>query len=164
MTVDINSIILHPEFPQKTWVIVEQPRNEPYRWSYDPIQGAFIRLPNKSLFYDRGFTKGVYGWIGGSGIPPGPHHDVILLTEQSPSCGDVLLGHICGVFLRQDDDHKFVAVDNELRQGMKTADLASLDETYYRELLQLYPRIGEGEGWYGAEVAFSYLRNKPLSD
>ena len=161
---DINSIILHPEFPKKVWVIVEQPRNEPYRMNYDPVKGTFTRLPNKSLFYERGFASGVYGWIGGSGIPPGPHHDVILLTEQSPSCGDVLLGHICGVFLRQDNDHKFAAVDNEIRQGMKTADLASLDEVYTRELLQLFPKIGKGEGWFGAEVAFSYLGNKPLSD
>jgi inorganic pyrophosphatase len=161
---DIHSIVLHPEFPQKVCVIVEQPHNEPHRWSYDPETGTFSRLPNKSLFYDRGFTSGVYGWIGGSGIPPGPHHDVILLTEQFPSCGDVLLGHICGVFLRQDNDHKFVAVDDDIRQGMETADLAFLDKAYYRELMQLYPRIDEGEGWYGAEVAFSYLYRKPLSN
>ena len=161
---NLNSIPLHPEFPQKVWVIIEQPRNEPYRWSYDPERGTFSRLSAKSLFYDRGFTRGVYGWIGGSGIPPASHHDVLLLTEQSPACGDVLLGHICGVFLRQDNDHKFVAVDDGIRQGMKTADLAFLHEVYYGELLQLYPRIGEGEGWFGADVAFSYLHKKPLSD
>ena len=164
MKMDINSIVLHPEFPQKVWMIVEQPRNEPYRWSYDPQRGTFSRLTSKSLFYDRGFTSGVYGWIGGSGIPPGPHHDILLLTRQFPSCGDILLGHICGVFLRQDNDHKFFAVDNEIKQDMKTADIASLDEAYYQELLRLYPIIGKGEGWYGAEVAFLHLRNKPVSD
>jgi len=158
---EINSIVLHPEFPQKTWVVVEQPKNESYRMSYDPINGTFSRRSYMSLSHERGFISGVYGWIGGSGIPPASHHDVLLLTRQSPSCGDILLGHICGVFLRQDDDHKFVAVDDEIRQSMKTADLASLDEAYYHELLRLYPRIGEGEGWFGAEVAYSYLLRKP---
>ena len=158
---DINSVVLHPEFPQKTWVIVEQPRNEPYRMAYDPIHGTFSRRSFKSIFYEKGFASGDYGWIGGSGIPPGSHHDVLLLTRQPASCGDILLGHICGVFLRQDDDHKFVAVDDEIRQSMKTADLASLEEACYHELLQLFPRIGEREGWFGAEVAYSYLRKKP---
>ncbi len=158
---DINSMTLHPEFPHKVWVIVEQPRNEPYRMSYDPIHETFSRRSYKSLAYERGFTSGVYGWIGGSGIPPASHHDVLLLTRQSPACGDILLGHICGVFLRQDHDHKFVAVDDEIRQSMKTMDLASLDKSYYHELLQLYPRIYEGEGWFGVEVAHSYLLKKP---
>lgn len=161
---DINSIVFHPEFPKKTWVIVEQPRNEPYRWSYDPESGTFSPLQNKSLFYERGFTRGVYGWIGGSGTPPAPHHDVILLTKQYPTFGDILVGHICGVFLRQDDDHKFVAVDDEIQQSMQAIDLASLDEAYTQEILRLFPRIGEGEGWFGTEVAFSYLLKKPLSD
>jgi hypothetical protein len=161
---DISSIALHPEFPQKVWVIVEQPRNEPYRMAYDPRSGRFSRLSYPSLFYERGFTHGVYGWVGGSGIPPAPHHDVMLMTDQFPSCGDVLVGHMCGVFLRQDNDHKFVAVDDEIRRGMKTADLAALPQIYAQELRRIYPRIGEGEGWYGAEVACSYLQRKPLSD
>ena len=160
---NFDSVRLHPEFPYKVWVIVEQPRNEPYRYSYDPVNGIFSRCPYKSLVYERGFS-GVYGWIGGSGVPPAPHHDVLLLTKQSPSCGDTLLGYICGVFLRQDNDHKFVAVDDEIRQSMKTVDLASLDETYYHELLKLYPRIEEGEVWYGVEVASSYLRKKPMHE
>jgi hypothetical protein len=71
------------------------------------------------------------------------------------------LGHICGVFLRQDNDHKFVAVDDDIRRSMKTADLMSLDEAYYDDLLRIFPKIDEGEGWYGAEVAYSYLLKKP---
>jgi hypothetical protein len=105
----------------KVWVIVEQRRNEHYRWPYDAKTGTFSRLPNKSLFYR-------------------------------------------GVFLRQDNDHKFVAVDEAIWRGMKTADISALDEVYYHELLQLYPLIGEGEGWFGAQVAFIYLHKKPMSD
>jgi inorganic pyrophosphatase len=160
---DLNSIDLHPEFPHKVWVIVEQPRNEPNRFSYDPVSQTFSRSSHKSLIYDRGFS-GVYGWIGGTGVPPAPHHDVLLFTNQFPAPGEILLGHICGVFLRQDNDHKFVAADDDIRRNMTTADLASLDKAFYDELLRLYPRVDEGEGWFGAEVAFSHLLKKPFHD
>lgn len=160
---DYKSIKLHPDFPRKVWVIIEQPRDEAYRFVYDPATETFSRSSKKSLIYTRGFG-GVYGWVSGTGIPPAPHHDVLLFTGQSPSCGDVLTGHICGVFLRKDNDHKFVAVDDEIRQGMKSADLEFLDEAHYNELIRLYPRIDEGEGWHGAEVAISHLLKKPLHD
>ena len=76
--------------------------------------------------------------------------------------GEILVGHICGVFLRRDNDHKFVAADDEIRRNMKTADLLSLDKVFYEELIRIYPRVGEGEGWFGAEVAFSHLINSSV--
>jgi hypothetical protein len=160
---DFNSIALHPEFPQKVWVIVEQPRNEIYRYYYDPVNKTFSRSSYKSLTYERGFS-GVYGWIGGSGVPPAPHHDALLFTRQFPSFGNILVGYICGVFLRQDNDHKFIAIDDEIRRNMTKADLPFLDKVFYDELLRLYPRVDEGEGWFGAEVAFSYLLKQPSHD
>jgi inorganic pyrophosphatase len=161
---NILSVGLHPEFPQKVWVIVEQPRNEPFRFTFDPERKAFIRTTKKSLLYERGFS-GVYGWIGGSGTPPQPHYDVMLLTKQNPHTGDILLGYICGVFFRRDDDHKFVAMDAELRRTVTTADLTALDKATYNELMRLYPDVCENEGWYGAEIAYSYLKNnKPTHD
>jgi hypothetical protein len=72
------------------------------------------------------------------------------------------LGYICGVFLRHDNDHKFVGVDDEIRLGMAKMDIESLNEIFYQQLLRTYPSVGEGEGWFGAEVAFTYLRKKPL--
>lgn len=160
---DFSSVTLHPEFPQKVWVIIEQPRKEPNRYSYDSVRKSFFRTSNTSLAYARGFS-GVYGWVGGSGIPPAPHHDVFLFTNRSPSFGDILEGHICGVFIRQDNDHKFIAVDDEIRSVMVTADLPSLRKNLYDEMLQLYPRIDEGEGWQNAEIAFSHLLKQPLHD
>ncbi|MBM3153238.1 MAG: hypothetical protein FJZ96_13715 [Chloroflexi bacterium] len=160
---DFSSVTLHPEFPQKVWVIVEQPRIEPDRFSYDPVNKSFYRTSYKSLIHARGFS-GVYGWIGGSGIPPNPHHDVMLFTNHMPSFGDILVGHICGVFIRHDNDHKFVAVDEEIRNSMATANLSSLRKNLYDELLRLYPRIDNGEGWNNAEVAFSHLLKQPLHD
>jgi len=159
----LNSIVLHPEFPQKAWVIVEQPRDEPYRLCYDPLSETFSPTAYRSLVHERGFS-GAYGWIGGCGTPPGAHFDVLLLTGQTPACGDILLGHVCGVFVRRDGDHKFVAVDDGIRQGMPAADLAALDEIRRQELLRLYPRVGEGEGWFGSKIAFSYLLKKPTHD
>ena len=161
---DINSISLHPQYPDKVWVIVEQPRDEPFRFRYDPISQTFSRTSHKTLGYERGVNLGVYGWIGGSGIPPEPHHDVILVTRQSPRVGSVLLGYICGVFLRHDNDNKFVAVDDAIGLGIAKVDIECLDEIFHQQLLQIYPRIGEGEGegWFGAQIAYTYLRKKPL--
>ena len=126
----INSIALHIEFPQKVWVIVKQPKNESHRFTYDPASQTFSRSSSKSLIYDRGFS-GVYSWIGGTGVPPAPHHDVLLFTTKFPASGQILLGHICGVFLRQENDHKFVAVDDEIRDDMTAANLSSLNKTSY---------------------------------
>ena len=161
---DVKTISLHPDFPEKVWVIIEQPRHEPYRFSYDPIQNVFSRTTYKSLFYVRGFS-GVYGWIGGTGTPPGLHYDVLLLTEQNPQPGNVLLGYLCGVFYRRDGDHKFVAMDADWRSKVAQADLTSLSKEAFDELMNLYPEVGENEGWYGAEEAFSHLKqNKPVHD
>ena len=161
---EIKNINIHPDFPKKVWVIVEQPRNEPYRFAYDPKSNHFTRTAYKSLIYERGFS-GAYGWIGGMGTPPEPHFDILLLTKQNPQLGEVLLSYICGVFFRSDGDHKFVAIDAEWKKIVSRANLASLDKSTYAELMRLYPRIGENEGWYDVEEAYSYLKqNKPTHD
>ena len=157
----IETLSLHPDFPEKSWVVVEQPRHELYRLVYDPASGTFTRTTLKSLVYERGFS-GAYGWLGGLGIPPEPHFDVLLITEKDPRPGDILEGCICGVFFRGDGDHKFVALDTDLRATVARADLEALDQKTYNELMRLYPRIGENEGWYGAETARSFLeKNQP---
>jgi hypothetical protein len=69
------------------------------------------------------------------------------VTRQSPPVGAVLLGYICGVFLMQDNDNKFVAVDDEIRLSMTKVDIESLDEVFYHGLLRLltFPRFcGQG--------------------
>lgn len=161
---DRKSISLHPEFPQKLWVVIEQPPGEPNRFAYDPVQDEFTRTSRKSLPYERGFS-GAYGWIGGTGTPPEPHFDVFLLTKQKPETGDILPGHLCGFFYRNDGDHKFIAVDSELAATLPQVDLAYLDSALYIELMQLYPQIGENEGWHGAQEAINFLKaNKPVQD
>ncbi len=161
---NLNSIGLHPDFPRQVWVVVEQPRNELYRIEYNPADQTFTRTRFKSLIYDRGFS-GVYGWIGGSGTPPGLHYDVLLLTRHNPGPGEIFLGYICGLSLRHDGHHKFLAMDTELRREVAMADLAALSASTHDELMRLYPAVHEGEGWLGAEVAFFHLQNlKPTHD
>jgi inorganic pyrophosphatase len=160
---DINSIVLHPDFPQKAWIVIEQIRNEPERLAYDPTSRSFKPSGYRSLLYERKFS-GAYGWIGGTGLPPQPHHDVLLLTMQSLVPGTVLLGYVCGVFLRLDGDNKFVAVDDAIASGMDHMDLDCLDEAWQQDLRKLYPRVVTGEGWFGAQTAFSELLKTPQHD
>ncbi len=155
----INTLNLHPDFPEKVWVVVEQPSQEPYRLKYDPVSGTFSRMTMLSLTYERGFS-GAYGWIGGSGTPPEPHFDILLITCQKPQPGDILEAYICGVFFRADNDHKFVALDSELRSSVARADLDGLDPETLAELKRLYPRVGENEGWFGARIGLFLFEGK----
>ena len=163
-TTNIQELKVHPDFPEKVWVVIEQPAREPYRFAYDPVSDTFIRKTIKSLLFERGFS-GAYGWIGGLGFPPNPHFDVLLITGKDPKAGDVLEGYICGAFFRADSDHKFVALDVDLRYRVYKPDLDSMDQETYEQLMRLYPRIGKNEGWFGAEVARDYLRqNQPTHE
>jgi hypothetical protein len=155
---------LHPEHPVKAWVVVEQPRGEPYRMKYDAASGEFVRTGQLTLGHVRGDGQSVYGWIGGTGIPPQPHFDVLLLTDQDPGLGDILAGVVCGMFQRADGDHKFVAVDEERAARMAQVDFFALREEEQAGLRALYPRVGANEGWFGAQTAREYLREKKAED
>jgi len=154
----INSLGLHPAFPERVWAVIEQRKGEPQRVAYDPVSQLFHLTETRSLLHVRGFS-GVYGWIGGTGIPPDPHFDVLMFTDLDPQPGAVLDGVICGVFFRGDGDHKFVAVDDRWVARMPRPDLSALPQDSYTELLRLYPRVDEtkGEGWFGADAAIEYL-------
>ncbi len=159
-----RNVVLHPEYPGKAWIVIEQPRGEPMRMRYEPLTGKFRRSSDYSLLHHRGFT-GAYGWIGGTGAPPNPHFDVMVLTREDLQPGDVMLGHICGVFIRGDGDHKFVAMDEAWRVRTGCSDFDALDAATQDELRRLYPEVGVGEGWFGAAFAQDYLRNnEPAHD
>jgi len=151
---------LHPDYPAQCWVVIEQPRGEPYRMRWDPASGQFVRTAYRSLSHFRGFT-GVYGWIAGTGVPPDPHHDVMVLTDASPQPGDVVEATVCGMFRRGDGDHKFVAVTAEVLARMASADLHDLPAAGLAEVLGCYPEVGPGEGWDGARDARLHLATQP---
>jgi inorganic pyrophosphatase len=161
---DLRNLTLHPNFPEQVWVVVEQPRGEPYRLQFDPVQGIFKRTEHLALTFTRRFS-GVYGWIGGTGLPPAPHFDVLLCTRQSPQPGEVVQGHVCGMFKHQSGDHKFVAVDDEMRHTLSSVTLTALSRSLFEELICLYPLVRNGEGWFCAETAVAYLKNnQPTHD
>lgn len=125
--------------------------------------GNQFRLTDvRSLAFVRDFG-GVYGWITGTGLPPEPHYDVLLFTERSPRPGDVLEGLLCGMFLRGDGDHKFVAIDRETWGEQCLPDMEHLPPDLVGQLYRLYPRVAEGEGWFGREIAAKHLREVPPS-
>jgi inorganic pyrophosphatase len=155
-SMNLESIGLHPDHPAMAWAVVEQSRGLEARMSFDASKGGFFDTGFRSLVHARGFT-GVYGWIGGTGVPPGPHFDVLVLTGQDIPVGGVIECHICGVFIRGDGDHKFVAVDTMMASALERIDLFHLPADRLEEIRRLYPRIDAGEGWLGADAAQAWL-------
>lgn len=129
-------------------MIVEQTYKYPRRMEYDPTTNSFRETEYGSLQYARGFTK-PYGWIKESGTPPNPHWDCLLMTEKEYDLGDEVEVKVIGVFQRNDFDHKYVVAES----ARDISDISELSEEERAELHKLYPRIREGEGWFGAKEA-----------
>ena len=135
-------------------MIIEQTKEYPMRMIYQPDTGGFIAGERESLAHARNFTK-PYGWIKESGTPPEPHCDCILMTNKDYELGDVVEVKVIGVFKRADFDHKYIGVNI----GSDIDEYADLSPDEKTELCRLYPRIGEGEGWFGKEEAYLCMRN-----
>lgn len=129
-------------------MIVEQTKDYPMRMEFDPNTGEFHAREYRSLAFERGFTK-PYGWIRESGTPPQPHWDCILLSDGDFSLGDEVEIRVIGVFMRGDGDHKYIAVETDRALD----DLSQITADEREELCRLYPRVREGEGWFGREQA-----------
>ena len=129
-------------------MVVEQTRRYPMRMIYDPGSGTFSESDSRSLCAVRGFTR-PYGWIRESGTPPAPHWDCILMADGDYELGAVVEIRVIGLFRRGDGDHKYVAVETQ----RPVDDLSELSEDELDQLHRLYPRAGEGEGWFGRETA-----------
>ncbi len=129
-------------------MIIEQTYKYPMRMKYHPETGEFTEREHKSLQYERNFTK-PYGWIKESGTPPFPHWDCILMSNKEYELGDEVEIKVIGVFQRADFDHKYVVAE----VAREIDDITELTEAERNELNKLYPRVGEGEGWFGKEVA-----------
>jgi len=56
---------------------------------------------------------------------------------------------LIGMFKRKDGDHKYIVVET----SRDVNDYAELTEEEKEALHRLYPRVGEGEGWFGKEEA-----------
>lgn len=139
-------------------MIVEQTRDYPMRMEYDSEAHTFRERPHRSLAFERGFTK-PYGWIRESGTPPQPHWDCILLSDKAYALGDEVAIEIIGVFQRGDGDHKYIVVEPE----RAVRDLSEISEAEREELHRLYPRVREGEGWFGREHALWCMKHHKKS-
>ena len=139
-------------------MIIEQTYKYPMRMEYDAETGKFIESEYKSLQYVRNFTK-PYGWIKESGTPPFPHWDCILMTHTEYNLGDEVEIKVIGVFKRTDFDHKYVVVES----FRDIQDISELMEDEMDELKKLYPRISEGEGWFGKDIAEYCMKNHEKS-
>ena len=137
-------------------MIVEQTVQYPMRMIYDPVRRSFTVSDRRSLLFERNFTK-PYGWIKESGTPPGHHWDCLLMTDKAYALGDEVAVKVIGVFKRADFDHKYIVVE----AARPISDYAELSVEEKSELNNLYPRIREGEGWFGKEVADYCMRHHP---
>ena len=130
------------------YIIIEQTKEYTKRIAYDPLTNTFSEMENDCIFLHRGFTH-PYGWLKGSGTPPEEHLDVFLLSVENCSLGDVLPIKIIGVFKRKDGDHKLIGISPEREE----TDFSFLPESEKNDLFRLYPKVYEGEGWFGTETA-----------
>ena len=129
-------------------IIIEQTREYKKRMAYDPKTNTFSEMENDCLFLHRGFTH-PYGWLKGSGTPPEEHLDVFLLSQNDYALGDEIPIKIVGVFKRNDGDHKLISISPERTEN----DFSQLPESEKTDLHNLYPRVDEGEGWFGLDIA-----------
>ena len=140
-------------------IIIEQTQEYKNRMKYNPATNSFIDAGYLSLGHVRSFTY-PYGWIKESGTPPEPHLDVILLSPEKYKLGDERAVKIVGCFVRNDGDNKLIGI---LPERLET-DFYDLPENEKADLYRMYPRVGEGEGWYGIvktkEVIDDFFRNK----
>jgi len=73
----------------------------------------------------------------------------MLISQTEYGLGDEVAIKIIGVSRRADGDHKYVVVE----AGCGIEDIMELTEEETCALKRLYPRTGEGEGWFGREEA-----------
>lgn len=139
-------------------IVIEQTKEYRNRMEFDPIEDTFFESKFQSLSYARNFQY-PYGWVKESGTPPGPHLDVYLLSGDKYKLGDEIEIKIVGVFLRNDGDNKLIAILPERNER----DFFELSEAEKADLSRLYPRVDEGEGWYGLlkarEIIENYFQN-----
>lgn len=129
-------------------MIVEQTKNYPNRMLYHPETNTFSESEKESLAHARQFDY-PYGWVKESGTPPAPHCDCMLMSTKEYDLGDEAEIKLIGMFKRKDGDHKYIVVE----VNREIDDYAELSDAEKGALHRLYPRVREGEGWFGKEEA-----------
>lgn len=137
-------------------IVIEQTCEYKNRMEFSQTNNSFYETEYTSLAYTRKFPY-PYGWIKESGTPPGPHLDVILISSDNYKLGDEIAVKIIGCFVRNDGDNKLIALPLKRLEE----DFLELSTVEKNALSRLYPRVDEGEGWYGVikarEIIESYF-------
>ena len=81
------------------------------------------------------------------------------MTDTEYNLGDEVEIKVIGVFKRTDFDHKYVVVES----FRDIQDISELMEDEMDELKKLYPRISEGEGRFGKDIAGYCMKNHEKS-
>lgn len=145
----------HPALPDRAWVVVLQPRAEPYRLAFDPASRTFRATSDLSRLHERGFD-GVYGWISGLGEPPGEHLPALVLTRDDPQPGDLLEAGVHGLMRRAGGRSVVLAIDTGCTPAHGAVDLTELPLST-RTLLARVPAGGASASWLDGADARRYL-------
>jgi inorganic pyrophosphatase len=137
---------------QTYYAVVEQRRNDQYRNRYDPENGKFEITQYKSLLFERNLV-GVYGWLDGYGYPPNRHLDVIVITNNEYELGNKIEIKIIGIFIRNDNDNKLIAIESSRNEN----EITEIPISEQQMINTLYPKIDNGEGWFGKEIAYQNI-------
>ena len=127
---------------------IEQTSANPKRMHYMPNTDTFEAKDCESLSYIRNVPQ-PSGWIKESGTPPCEHLDVIVMTDGVCRLGQEIPVRVIGVFCRSDGDSKLIAVPADRSE----TEFSQLSDREKEDLRRLYPKLGEGEGWFGRERA-----------
>lgn len=138
-------------------MVVEQPQNSKYRMKYIPEENRFVETKAISLSFTRGY-RGVCGWLDGYGRPPQPHLDAYLYTDRAYTQGQAVGVKVIGCFIRADGDSKLVCIEPERPEN----ELFELPPEEVETIKRVYPRAGEGEGWFGRAMAVRLIHNFAL--
>ena len=79
------------------------------------------------------------------------------MTENDYELGDEVPIKVIGLFKRSDFDHKYIVVEYD----RDINDYLELAYSEKEELNRLYPRVGEGEGWFGKQEAEYCMKHHP---
>lgn len=77
------------------------------------------------------------------------------MTDNEYDLGNEVKIKIIGVFMRNDGDHKFIAVE----ENRDINDFNELSKNEIDALTKLFPNVGVGEGWFGKEIAIQTYEN-----
>jgi ADP-ribose pyrophosphatase YjhB (NUDIX family)/inorganic pyrophosphatase len=96
-----------PASPVLVYVIIENPKGTADRIVYDPVAQSFV--PSGEIFAEP--LPIHYGWIPETwSAGDGRELDVVVVGEGSTSVGGAVVARPIGTLLRQDQDHKVLAV------------------------------------------------------